>query len=57
LRKAYDYWQDQPGCFSTEPKEQKQIEGLKSKQKHTNLQKVAKATNNKQNQATTKEKI
>jgi len=51
LRQAYDYWQDQPGWFSTEPKEQKQIEALKSKQKHT---KTAKATNNKQNQSTTR---
>ena len=30
LRQAYDYWQDQPGWFSTEPKEQKQRKARKT---------------------------
>ena len=35
LRQANDYWQEQPEWFSTELKEQKQIEATKSKHKQT----------------------
>ena len=30
LRQAYDYWQDQPGCFSTESNEQNQTKARKT---------------------------
>jgi hypothetical protein len=57
LRQAYDYWQDQPGWFSTEMKKQNQTKAMKTiknnkkqPKTNTNKQKQATTSNNKQQQ-------